>query len=435
MPKPAPAHEWTRSVVCPSPYGMNGRLRRLLRGCVGAWLPCVCRDSACGVGLGAQPISKFRRKLGLGKSVRLPELSLEPKSKVLSLINEDKLARVYFVSVCHPCAGREGALQPGSADASDDATCTTLIVAVQPGQVVDTCRVEVQNVKEVSLDSDIVTLEPALSAALFGSQDVSSATHAAFVFCVFPLPEGQRYLCSQAACGSLTHRWHLSTLHAIDFEAEIGTEVLAVADGRVIDIKDSVSTGGIHVRSFFEFNAITIEHYDGVELSSQDDTARLAPRRPPLRRVRSRARGSASRRVSVGGNGQTWTAYRRGWPSRLLSKPHLHIEAHREHHPKAPSIPIAFIFSALQDNAEDSAAVVPVAGRWYEPGVGQVCPPPSLDDEVVLPSHRSAPPISSIHASRATDVAAFSFDQCGPAKELGGRDASITQVIEASFDY
>lgn len=385
--------------------------------------------------LGAQPISKFRRKLGLGKSVRLPELSLEPKSKVLSLINEDKLARVYFVSVCHPCAGREGALQPGSADASDDATCTTLIVAVQPGQVVDTCRVEVQNVKEVSLDSDIVTLEPALSAALFGSQDVSSATHAAFVFCVFPLPEGQRYLCSQAACGSLTHRWHLSTLHAIDFEAEIGTEVLAVADGRVIDIKDSVSTGGIHVRSFFEFNAITIEHYDGVELSSQDDTARLAPRRPLFVEYVHVLAGSASRRVSVG------EMVKRGQPiaevgqAGFCPKPHLHIEAHREHHPKAPSIPIAFIFSALQDNAEDSAAVVPVAGRWYEPGVGQVCPPPSLDDEVVLPSHRSAPPISSIHASRATDVAAFSFDQCGPAKELGGRDASITQVIEASFDY
>jgi murein DD-endopeptidase MepM/ murein hydrolase activator NlpD len=48
-------------------------------------------------------------------------------------------------------------------------------------------------------------------------------------------------------------------MHA-DLEAPIGTPVLAVADGHVVEVADAVASGGCHVRGFFEYNAITIAH-------------------------------------------------------------------------------------------------------------------------------------------------------------------------------
>ena len=224
--------------------------------------------------LGAHGISKWRRQLGIGKKARLPELSLEPTSKTLSLINESEVARVYFVSVCHPCIGRAGTLQAGAANVAaekkEQDVCTTIIVAVQPGEVVDACKVEVGNVRHVNLASDIINLEPEFSASLFGGLNAPSATHLAaiplsFVQLGFPLPPGRKYLCSQAACGALTHRWHPSTYHAVDLEAAVGTEVLAVADGRVVDIQDRITAGGVHVSGFFEFNCLTVRVRAGLD--------------------------------------------------------------------------------------------------------------------------------------------------------------------------
>jgi hypothetical protein len=158
--------------------------------------------------LGAHPLAKWRRRLGVGKA-SLPELSLEPKSKVLSLINDTEEQKVYFVSICHPCDGGQGdALAMGQThDASGQAAeCVTLVVRVAPREVVDACVVRVGRARDVVLDSDIVTLEPELSACAASSPAVTLA---------FPLPAGRRFLCSQSACGGLTHRWHRSTYHAV----------------------------------------------------------------------------------------------------------------------------------------------------------------------------------------------------------------------------
>ena len=63
-----------------------------------------------------------------------PTLRVTPQ--VLSLINTSEHARVYFVSVCHPCIGGEGALAAGVSRNQDGRSdeCVTMIVRPPPNE-------------------------------------------------------------------------------------------------------------------------------------------------------------------------------------------------------------------------------------------------------------------------------------------------------------
>lgn len=311
---------------------------------------------------GGRSITRWRKELKLGKTRRLPELSLEPRSKVLSLVNETETPRAYFVSVCHPCEGSSGELEMGVSRDSDghEYECVTLVVYVPPREVVDACKVRVSDARMVQLESDIVPIQPELVDA----KAPVATLEADSVVVDFPLPRGQAYLCSQSACGALTHRWHLSTFHAIDFEAPVGTEVLAVAAGRVVDIKDNVTSGGCHVKGFFEYNALTIEHT--VE----------APLSPPVfvEYVHIRA-GSASGRIAVGDLVHKGQPVAEVGDAGFCPSPHLHIEAHWENHPRAPSVPMVFKFGG---GSHPRVFVAPSAGEWYEADSGMVMLSPAL---------------------------------------------------------
>jgi gluconokinase len=356
--------------------------------------------------LGTCSVRAWRRKARcLGKAA-LPELSLEPRSKVLSLINESADSRVYFVSVFHPCTGLDG-VQLSMGGMRDEAgcitTCVTLICQVPPHTVIDACSVRVDNVRAVVLESDLVTLPRQLcplqrmrgdarseSVADGGARDdggaPSSTTPGASLVVDsdlaaaadlprlhFPLPEGRRYLCSQGVCGALTHRWHVSTLHAIDLEAAVGTSVLAVADGRVVQVQDRVRGGGCAVRSFFAYNAITIAHHD---TAGGGGAGALFVEYVHVR--------GGSSRVAVGDLVRCGQVIAEVGDAGFCPQPHLHIEAHRERHPKAPSVPFSFALRAQQQGREaggrresSPSCFVPVAGEWYCAGVGRVSLPPS----------------------------------------------------------
>jgi hypothetical protein len=86
-----------------------------------------------------------RRSLGLRKADAVPDISLEPQSKTLMFLNPSDGAKAFFVSVLHRCTARHGPLAAGaSRDAQGQETpVTTLVVTVQPQQIVEVCTVQV----------------------------------------------------------------------------------------------------------------------------------------------------------------------------------------------------------------------------------------------------------------------------------------------------
>ena len=87
-----------------------------------------------------------RRSLGLRKADAVPDISLEPQSKTLMFLNPSDGAKAFFVSVLHRCTARHGPLAAGaSRDAQGQETpVTTLVVTVQPQQIVEVCTVQVR---------------------------------------------------------------------------------------------------------------------------------------------------------------------------------------------------------------------------------------------------------------------------------------------------
>ena len=108
-----------------------------------------------------------RRSLGLRKADAVPDISLEPQSKTLMFLNPSDGAKAFFVSVLHRCTARHGPLAAGSSrDAQGQSTpVTTLIVTVQPQQIVEVCTVQVRRAREVQIFSDIVELHAPLPPA------------------------------------------------------------------------------------------------------------------------------------------------------------------------------------------------------------------------------------------------------------------------------
>jgi hypothetical protein len=108
-----------------------------------------------------------RRSLGLRKADAVPDISLEPQSKTLMFLNPSDGAKAFFVSVLHRCTARHGPLAAGaSRDAQGQTTpVTTLVVTVQPQQIVEVCTVQVRRAREVQIFSDIVELRAPLPPA------------------------------------------------------------------------------------------------------------------------------------------------------------------------------------------------------------------------------------------------------------------------------
>ena len=72
-------------------------------------------------------------------------------------------------------------------------------------------------------------------------------------------PEPEPFLCTQGVNGQLTH-YFLGNLHAVDFRCDIGTSLLAVEDGEVVQVKEGNTLTGICASNLFEWNSILIRH-------------------------------------------------------------------------------------------------------------------------------------------------------------------------------
>lgn len=78
---------------------------------------------------------------------------------------------------------------------------------------------------------------------------------------ILPVPD--EFLCSQGWGGPLTHFLHPSTFFAYDFDAPVGTPVLAMARGTIVEIRQTENgekaAFGPHLTNFYNWNQISIE--------------------------------------------------------------------------------------------------------------------------------------------------------------------------------
>lgn len=79
----------------------------------------------------------------------------------------------------------------------------------------------------------------------------------------FPLKGKGPFLCTQGCNGCLTH-FKPETYHAVDWRCPVGTPVVAVGDGEVVEVSDKESVSGIHTKNLFVWNSIMLKLSSGV---------------------------------------------------------------------------------------------------------------------------------------------------------------------------
>ena len=240
----------------------------------------------------------------------LPDLSLDPteEPQLLSVINSSRVqARSFFVTVGpHALDGDGQPLRAGFArdDAGETAPCVTLVLTVAPRHVMDVCYLP-GGAGEFGVHSDMKDVADDVAARVqeaccgaggeAGRRPLVRLDDAALPRYRFPLRarESRRavmssevaasddggdgdgdgggnlaaddraaFVCSQGMGGCFTH-FMAGTRHALDFRCDVGTPVVAVADGVVSALQHANTASGIHVRNLFLWNSVTLRLDDG----------------------------------------------------------------------------------------------------------------------------------------------------------------------------
>lgn len=314
----------------------------------------------------------------------IPDISIDPDTRLLSVVNQASSARSFFISVDVEeeeggdgfviCVDAEHApMQCGLARDADGTLrpCVTLVLVVPPCSTMDVCYVRPGltlptddgagaggSGPAVRVFSDIKDLPPGgMLPTPKELSDCQPGKEACPVYNCFPLAaaaaedgDGRRkgFLCSQGMGGHFTH-FYAGTLHAVDFECPVGTPVVAIADGQVVDVSQENTVGGIHARNLFLWNSVTLHLDDGHYAEYVHVMA-----------------GSA--RVAVGDRVAAGQVLCLSGDVGFCPTPHLHLQLHRSLDKDAATV--KFAFAGGDDVADDSKAVN--AGRPYIPIAGGI---------------------------------------------------------------
>ena len=169
------------------------------------------------------------------------------------------------------------------------------------------------------------------------------------------------FLCTQGEGGRLTH-FFSGNQHAVDFRCPVGTELLAVADGVVVEVCDKNTLTGISVNNLFEWNNILLE-IDARPKNGGEEEESLEEE--PLFVEYVHISKSIVLKGDVVKKGQVI-----GYSGSVgfSPEPHLHFSAFRSTDPKAPTCRVRFETTASSKhptNLVDNLPYVPIAGQFY----------------------------------------------------------------------
>eukprot|EP00050_Salpingoeca_kvevrii_P013461 m.28718 g.28718 ORF g.28718 m.28718 type:complete len:343 (-) comp5007_c0_seq1:49-1077(-) len=304
-------------------------------------------------------------EFGLGPDEVPPDFAVDPEDGLLTVINPTSDFRSYFVSVRSTLRNGEGeVLLAGSARDEDgtEASCTTLVLLLRPRSVMDVAYVdlgdsgdaddtgseagEAEDADEegLAITSDVKDLDgAAVDAAAAVQRTVAEVSSLPVLqFPLGPPPAGaeQGWLCSQGFGGHFTH-FYPGTLHAVDLECPVGTPVVAVADGTVVEVRSQTSVSGIEATNLFSWNSVMLQ---------LDGTGHFAE-------YVHVARDSCT--LAVGDRVRAGQVICRSGDAGFCPQPHLHVQLHHSREPDAPTVPFCFRLA-------DGSIAIPMAGQRYQ---------------------------------------------------------------------
>lgn len=255
-----------------------------------------------------------------------PDIAIDPDDGRITLMNTSVTAKTYFVTVSNSSrvvtsTGAEFALVRGLRD-----DYVTFIALVYPGFSVGLCRLVpgVGSKKKRLSQSELARVQVSSDVQDFVQTPVSSDS---FEIDVFPLAAGSpstSYLCTQSAGGALTHFAHPSTFYAVDFRCAIGTPIVAIFDGEVVEIRNDSTNSGVRVEDLFTWNSILIKSAGNSNVVFCEYV-----------HVKK-----DSFKVSIGQRIHKGEILCESGVAGFCPEPHLHLEIHRDSIAGSPSVPM-----------------------------------------------------------------------------------------------
>ena len=299
----------------------------------------------------------------------LPDISIDPETGLLSVINKSLSSdRTFYLTIvgsgCRLRDGKTGKrkLQIGICWGNDGVkrNAITLVLVVSPKSVMDVAYVSLEDlpdgdVSKIDLVSDIKELK---THPLPKNEWYDKAMKNCVVRFPFPSTTSLSYLCSQGFGGHFTHSF-ASTCHAIDLECAVGTPIVAVADGTIVDVRQKCKVGGIHVKNLFEWNSILLRLEDSEYYAEYVHVA------------------ANSVSVKVGDRVKEGEVICKSGDVGFCPSPHLHFQILKSADDDAPTVPFSF-----RSSGDDGDPFVPLAGEHYnESGLVVVKEDGDGDDE------------------------------------------------------
>ena len=288
-----------------------------------------------------------------------PDFTLD-EDGVLSILNSSSVARTYFVTV-------ENCAHVISADEEDllenkktgrRFPYLTFIILLHPTTCVDLVTLvpminkskkkkkkgkkSVRDLSTIKITSDVQDYIPTVSTG------ESFDCWKPFEIDIFPLqaredckqsPETEDiddgilaagpWLCTQASGGHLTHFAHPSTYFAVDFRCAVGTPVVAIFSGRILEVRKQSTVTGPHVSNLFTWNSILLQR-----ASEEENDDELY-----AEYVHIHHEGIA---VSEGDSVVAGQILCYSGEAGFCPEPHLHLQVSASKADDAPSIPIHF---------------------------------------------------------------------------------------------
>ena len=347
----------------------------------------------------------------------IPEIALDPDHLTVSVTNASADRRMCYVTVFDvPCRGRDGrsllqgrttveaaeiedaqavtdgeddgdggdgggnggSERDGGEEAAISRRCTTFVVLCPPRTFVHLCTLDLPPgtaLSDVEIDSDVREYVPHPDPA-----DEHPAADLGF-----PLRRtmgheeggeeegseddggagrgrrrrqlrgrgGEGFLCTQGEGGHLTHHL-LGNHHAVDFRCPVGTPVVAVADGTVVQATDSCGITGIAVGNLFRWNSVMLR-LDSHEDGDDGDGPPLYVEYVHIQR--------GSLLVGEGNRVRRGQELCRSGGVGFSPEPHLHFSAFRSEEPTAPTVRVRF---RAEGGCGEDRLFLPRAGLRYD---------------------------------------------------------------------
>ena len=251
-------------------------------------------------------------------------------------------------------------LQTGTATSEEDGstrTCTTLIVLCPPLTMARLCTLEQppspsSSPEDWPLKSDVQVWTPHLHPddehtrcigfpLLCRGDNHGKGGSDSNICNDQNLPTS--YLCTQSEGGVLTH-FFAGNYHALDFACPVGTPLLAVADGVVVEAHARYQrVSGIDVANLFQWNAIMLR-------VDNDDNNPLFVEYVHIATTSVQTGDRVTVGQVIGTSGSIG----------FSPEPHLHLAAYRSANPQASTVRVRF-----QKASEPDQTFLPKAGQYY----------------------------------------------------------------------